>query len=156
MPGQVLIIGFGNPGRGDDGAGPECIERLRGIVPAGVALDSDYQLTVEDSAAAAEYATVIFVDASRTAAAPFEFTPTIPGDPGAGFSSHSVSPEGVLGLTAEIFGRRPEAYTLGIRGYEWDELREGLSPGAEENLEAAKKFLTAWLAGRVGSAPREG
>ena len=34
LRGKVLILGVGNPLRGDDGAGPHLIERLRGYVPA--------------------------------------------------------------------------------------------------------------------------
>ncbi len=34
LKGKVLILGVGNPLRGDDGAGPYLIERLRGCIPA--------------------------------------------------------------------------------------------------------------------------
>ena len=37
--------------------------------------------------------------------------------------------------------RIPEGYALGIRGYEFSEFGEALSPGAVENLTAALQFL---------------
>ncbi|OLZ69015.1 hydrogenase maturation protease [Streptomyces sp. IMTB 2501] len=33
MSGRVVVVGVGNPLRGDDGAGPEVVEALRGRVP---------------------------------------------------------------------------------------------------------------------------
>jgi hydrogenase maturation protease len=33
---EVLVVGIGNPDRGDDGLGPAVAERLRGLAPAGV------------------------------------------------------------------------------------------------------------------------
>lgn len=33
MSGRVLVIGVGNPLRGDDGIGPAAVEALRGRVP---------------------------------------------------------------------------------------------------------------------------
>ncbi|MFD9093242.1 hydrogenase maturation protease [Streptomyces collinus] len=38
MSGRVVVIGVGNPLRGDDGAGPAAVEALRGRVPHGTAL----------------------------------------------------------------------------------------------------------------------
>jgi hydrogenase maturation protease len=38
MPSRVVVIGVGNPMRGDDGAGRLVLDRLRGRVPAGVDL----------------------------------------------------------------------------------------------------------------------
>jgi hydrogenase maturation protease len=36
--GEVVVIGVGNPDRGDDGVGPEVLARLEGRVPGGVRL----------------------------------------------------------------------------------------------------------------------
>ena len=51
--GDVLVIGYGNPGRMDDGLGPATIDELEKLAIDGVDLDADYQLTVEDAAAVA-------------------------------------------------------------------------------------------------------
>ena len=72
--------------------------------------------------------------------------------PGLGFSSHGIEPEGVLALAADLFGARPEAYLLGIRGQEFGqrgpgriELGEGLTGPARDHLAAALAFLVPLL-----------
>ena len=142
---RVLVYGYGNPGRLDDGLGPAAIEALEGAVPAGVTLDSNYQLAVEDAAAVAAHEVVVFVDADATGPAPFRFDALAPAG-GVSFSSHSLSPGAVLGLSRDALGGAAEGYLLGIRGYEFDEFAERLSDGARRNLEAAVAFLRAALA----------
>jgi len=66
---QILVYGYGNPGRQDDGLGNELVRRLEewviaeGIVD--IAFDSNYQLNIEDADAIAQNELVIFVDASE-------------------------------------------------------------------------------------------
>ena len=47
---RVLVIGYGNPGRQDDGLGAAVIERLEALGLEGVTVDADYQLNIEDAA----------------------------------------------------------------------------------------------------------
>jgi hypothetical protein len=42
---------------------------------------------------------------------------------------------------AAYFDAEAEAYALGIRGYEFNAFEDRLSVGAQENLEAALRFL---------------
>jgi hypothetical protein len=51
-----------------------------------------------------------------------------------------MSPESVIALCGDIYGRVPESYVLAIRGYEW-EMFEGLSEKAMDNFNAAYNFL---------------
>ncbi len=60
------------------------------------------------------------------------------------FTTHELSPAAVLALCEELYGKRPLAWTLAIRGYAWD-LDEGLSPRAEINLSAALAFILGRL-----------
>jgi len=146
---SVLLIGFGNPGRCDDGLGPALAQQLEGLGIVGLEVDSDYQLTVEDAEAVSRYEVVVFVDASVNGAEPFEFKRLEPhGSPG--FSSHSVEPEEVLMLAKTLFGKTPKAYMLGIRGYEFNEFGEGLSAKAAENLKAAVEFVRTWIVKGAG------
>jgi hydrogenase maturation protease len=136
---RALVIGIGNPGRGDDGLGPKLVEHLESAGLEGVDLDSNYQLNVEDALACSRHEAVIFVDAGESGDVPFTFTGLEPGREIA-FTTHELSPASVLALCEELYGRRPEAWVLAVRGYEWD-LVEGLSPRAEINLSAALAFL---------------
>ena len=45
-------------------------------------------------------------------------------------------------LAKELFNAEPEAYILGIRGYDFNEFAEKLSPKARENLQAAFEYVT--------------
>ena len=70
---KVLVIGYGNPGRLDDGLGPALAAAIESAAPAGVTVDADYQLTVEDAAAVAEHDVVVFADAAVDGPEPFYF-----------------------------------------------------------------------------------
>jgi hydrogenase maturation protease len=141
---KVLLLGIGNPGRRDDGLGPALAARIEELGLEGVTVDSDYQLTIEDSAAAAEHEVVLIVDAAAAGPEPYFFSVLLPSGH-LEFSSHSVEPSGVLGLSQSVFGKSPEAYVLAIRGYEFEHLVEGLSAKAQANLQAALKFLAPLL-----------
>jgi hydrogenase maturation protease len=142
------VLGVGNPGRRDDGLGPALAERIESLALPGVSVDCDYQLTVEDSAAAAEHDVLVIVDAAAAGPEPYDFKPIAP-TAHLEFSSHSVDPGGVLGLCERVFGKKPQAFTLGVRGYEFDPLVEGLTDKARANLEEALAFLEQFLAGQA-------
>lgn len=138
---EILVLGWGNPGRLDDGLGPALVQSLGALRLPRVALDSDYQLTMEDAAEVARYRRVLFVDADRTGRAPFSLRRLRPEVEGSSFSTHSVSAGAVLALSRDLFGAEPEAWLLGIRGYEFDEFGEGLSDGARANLAQTVAFV---------------
>ncbi|MBI5543320.1 MAG: hydrogenase maturation protease [Deltaproteobacteria bacterium] len=144
---KVLLLGIGNPGRRDDGLGPALAEQVEKLDIPGVTVDADYQLTIEDSAAAAEHDVLVIADAAAAGPEPYSFQPLEPTEH-LEFSSHSVEPGGVLGLAQSVFGKKPEAWVLGIRGYEFGELAEGLSDQARANLQSALAFIEGWLRSR--------
>ena len=147
-PKRIHLIGFGNPGRLDDGLGPALAAAIDALQLPNVSVDSDYQLTVDDAHDVAPHDVVIFADADVRGREPFYFIPVDPGD-SIHFSSHGCSPSAVIGLARELFGGPAEAYLIGMRGYEWDAFEERLSTKAQENLAAAVAFLEPLLrAGR--------
>ena len=147
----ILIYGFGNPGRQDDGLGPALVEELEAWAQAekisGVAFDSNYQLNAEDALAVAESREVVFVDAAKEGPAPFEFRKLAP-QKEISFSTHAMSPESVLALADELYGARPPAWLLAIRGESW-EPNAAPTAAARFHLAAARDFVQAWLRGRV-------
>ncbi len=199
---RILLIGYGNPGRLDDGLGPALAEKFQQAEPApnsfqplekldpnpprppafaelrrgrsatppkegssqdvglnsppvegcrnggvgalwleNLTVEANYQLNVEDAAQIAEHDVVIFADASTDAEPPFTFTSVEAEKGGPTFSSHSISAPQLLGMTEELFGKKPEAWMLAIRGYDFNEFGEKLSEQATQNLEAATEFL---------------
>lgn len=143
LPPRTLLLGWGNPGRLDDGLGPALAETIERLALPGLTVGTGYQLQVEDAAELASYDRVIFVDADRSGAEPFWVAPLEPTDDGIGFSSHSVTPGALLSIARDLFDARPEAWLVGVRGYDFDEFGEGLSPRARRNLEQAADFLHA-------------
>ncbi len=144
---ETLVLGWGNPGRGDDGLGPEFVRAIEALGLESVECSSDYQLQVEDAADVARFRRVLFVDADRTGGEPFWLDRLHPQANGLSFSTHSVAPAAVLALVRDLFHSEPEAWILGIRGYEFDEFREQLSKGARSNLERAVKYVKSAVQG---------
>jgi hydrogenase maturation protease len=146
----VLVFGYGNPGRLDDGLGPALARELAGReLGSLVTLETGYQLQVEDAAVVAEHDVVVFADADRSCAAPFALRRLEPRHE-TSFSTHSVSPGAVLALAREHFDGATTGFVLGIRGYEFDRFGEELSPGARRNLaEAADHVCRALLDGSL-------
>jgi hydrogenase maturation protease len=138
-PAPILIIGIGNPSRGDDALGPLLIERLEALALPDVELLTDFQLQVEFSLDLQARQKVIFVDASLNAAAPFTFSPVLAAED-TSYSSHALSPGAVLHAYQKLFGEPPLSYVLAIRG-EAFELGEGLSTDAAAHLDAAINWL---------------
>jgi hydrogenase maturation protease len=152
---RVLVIGYGNPGRADDGLGPALAERLEAMALAGVTVESDYQLSIEHAAMAAEHDVVVFADADAHALEPFYIRPLEP-TPAARFTSHGVAPGEVLYLARTCFGAAPRGYLLGIRAAVLDRFGEGLSGPAREGLDAALRFLPRFVAGQIEASAGDG
>jgi hydrogenase maturation protease len=140
---DILIIGYGNPGRQDDGLGPALAEALERLELSGVTVDSDYQLTVEHAEAAARYRVVVFADATTEGREPFTWNRVQPGPAGIRFTSHHLGPADVLALARDLFGGEPAGYVLAVRGHRFGEFEVGLSPEAEIALAGAVDYLTA-------------
>ncbi len=139
-----LVIGIGNPSRGDDALGPLAIERLEALALADVELLTDFQLQVEYLLDIAERAEVVFIDASVAGDGPYSFAP-VQALQDHSFSSHALSPQAVLAAYERHYGQAPPpAHVLAIRGYRF-ELGEGLSGQAASNLEAATAFLATHM-----------
>jgi hydrogenase maturation protease len=138
---KVLFIGYGNPGRLDDGLGPALAARIEALSLKGMTVEADYQLAVENAFDVSRHDIVIFADAAVRGKAPFFFKEIHPRSP-LSLRSHSVSPEAVLFFAERMFHSRARAYVLGIRGYAFNGYDERLSERAEKNLEEAFQFVT--------------
>jgi hydrogenase maturation protease len=132
---RVLVLGYGNPGRQDDGLGPAAAQALEQLRLPNVRVETGYQLNIEDAAAAVEHDAVLFIDAAAEGPEPFELRQVEPAS-GMAFTSHIVPPGVLLAICRQCYGRAPRAWLLAIRGYEF-ELAEGLTERATANLQQA-------------------
>jgi hydrogenase maturation protease len=139
---RILVIGYGNPGRRDDGLGPALADRLENLDRANVTVDRDYQLSVEHAELVAHHDIVVFADAATDGDghAPF-YLRRVEAAADTSYSSHSLSPQAVLHLAAECFGAHPHAWLLGIRPVDMDSFAEGLTHEAEAHLALALAAL---------------
>lgn len=142
---MTLVIGFGNPGRGDDGIGPELAARLSRRQLPGIRVLSDFQLKVEHAIEIARSRRVVFADASVAATSPFEFT-RLEALADADLGSHSIGPTALMALAEFYFKATCPAFLLAIAGTDFDRIQDGLSASAERNLACAEVFLLDWLA----------
>jgi hydrogenase maturation protease len=142
-PQSIFVLGYGNPGRQDDGLGPKAADLIASLGLSFVTTDAAFQLNIEDAEAISGYDVAVFVDASVSAPEPFSFEP-LPPAAEVTFTSHSVSPGSIMKLAADHFGPAPRAWVMAIRGYSF-EFQEGLTDEAERNLDAAVKFLSDFL-----------
>jgi hydrogenase maturation protease len=136
---EILVFGYGNPGRGDDGIGLVFVERLvrEGLDAAGdVECQTDMQLQVEHVTDLCVCRLALFVDADASCEAPYRLS-RIEAAKDDSYTSHAMSPEALLYAYLQVYGTEPPpAFLLRIRGYGF-ELGEALGPQAESNLEAA-------------------
>jgi hydrogenase maturation protease len=142
---NILFIGYGNPGRLDDGLGPALASRIEEASLKGLTVEADYQLAVENAFDVSRHDIVIFADAAVKGREPFFFKEIRSRSP-MSISSHSVSPEAVLFFAERMFHSKARAYVLGIRGYEFNDFEERLSERAQQNLEEAFQFIANLIA----------
>ena len=130
---NVLVLGIGNPSRGDDALGHAFVERLARALPPGVEVLTDFQLQIEHALDLVGRTRVVFVDASY--AEGVSLRPAFPRADVAA-QTHALSPEAVLEVHRQVVGPPPEAFVLAIGGVSF-ELGDDLSPVARGNLEQA-------------------
>lgn len=144
----VLIIGIGNPSRGDDALGPLAIERLAGLDLPGTELLTDFQLQIEHALDLVGRREVVFIDATAAGPEPFAFAPLDPA-PDTGPLSHALPPAAVLAAYRHVStAPLPAAFVLAVRGYGFA-LGAPPSAAAAANLDAALQLLTARYAATV-------
>jgi len=148
---SVLVYGYGNPGRQDDGLGVMLAEKIETWAKSqgfeSVHTDSNYQLNLEDADALARHDLVVFADASGENLEDFRLEVLEP-SPALEFTMHAVSPAFILHLCHQMFDKTPETYLLHIRGYEW-EFMGTMTEKATRNLEKAVAFVEEFLGGRL-------
>jgi hydrogenase maturation protease len=114
---RVLIVGFGNPLRRDDGVGWLAASELLAAFPSSeVEVIRVPQLTPELAERVSQTHAVIFIDAARDRA-PGELRcqPLQPAPENTRFS-HQLSPAAVLGLARELYGANPQAFAITLGG----------------------------------------
>lgn len=132
---KVLVIGYGNTLRSDDGAGKIVANEVAKRRWENVRSLCVHQLTPELAQEIACASTVIFVDASLSDSETLQVKRLIP-QPTAISLGHLGEPRSLLALTQAIYGKIPPAYWILIPAVNF-EFGEKLSPITEGAVMAA-------------------
>jgi hydrogenase maturation protease len=110
---RLLVLGFGNELRSDDGIGPHLADQVAGWRQPGVRALAVPLLTPELAALVAAVDLVVFVDA---AAGPADRPRLIPLEPSASTTllGHASTPESLLALAGSVFGRSSPGWILSV------------------------------------------
>jgi len=155
-----MVIGVGNPLRGDDGVGALLAEQastlLHGAGCGGrLAVRSVQQLTPELAEELAQLKAVLFIDAwLAPAGARPQLRDLVPGAPLAGVSgatvgdSHRLEPAALLALSQVLYGRAPAGQLLLVPATAFGP-GPALSAGLRAALPQARSLLRLWLSGHA-------
>ena len=136
---EVLVIGYGNTVRGDDGVGPRVAEAVGNLLLPGVRTLICPLLTPELAAPISRADTVIFVDAAVDAPDQVQWRKLEPNDTSQ-LMAHAADPRTMLALSRDVFGQVPEAWWLTIPAVDLS-FREDFSPAVQRGFtEAVEKI----------------
>lgn len=156
---KTLLLGWGNPDRQDDGAAwhvlaevarrsglpvPDEIGELFESQSDDLELFFALQLTPEMSETIAAFDRVVFIDAHtgavpddlniRSLDAVFQTSPL----------THHLTPESCLELAARLYGARPQAWLVSVRGYAFGFSHE-VSPRTAQLVDQAAGTILTWV-----------
>ena len=142
---DIVVIGYGNELRGDDGVGPH-VARAIARRHANIRVIATHQLTPELAECLAQSKLAIFVDACENVRrADVLATPLAPAAI-SDTASHDSSPRSLLDLALTVYGRAPAAWLVTVPAFDLSH-REGLSAATSALAEAAcvriEKLLAA-------------
>jgi hydrogenase maturation protease len=122
-----LVIGYGNPLRRDDGAGPEVARRIEALGLPGVEVIEAHQLLPEYAEPLSRAERAVFIDATvEETATSVEVRPIHP-RADASLAAHASDPEALLAVALLIFDHAPDAWLVTIPGIDFS-LGESLTP----------------------------
>jgi len=139
---NVLIIGYGNTLRGDDGVGPRVAEAVGGLNLPGVRTLMCPLLTPELADPISRVEHVIFVDAAVDAPQEVQWRKLQPKE-SSQLMAHAADPRTMLALARDVFGHVPEAWWLTIPAIDLG-FCEQFSPAVRRDFKVAVKTIEAF------------
>jgi hydrogenase maturation protease len=136
---EILVIGYGNTLRGDDGVGPRVAEAVGNLHLPGVRTLICPLLTPELADPISRAEKVIFVDAAVDAPQEVAWRKLQP-DESSQIVAHAADPRKMLALARDVFGHAPEAWWLTIPAVDLG-FHEELSPTVQRSFGVAVKKI---------------
>lgn len=138
---RVLILGYGNPLRSDDGVGWQAaVQLFRENQSPNVEVRPCHQLTPELAETISRADAVLFIDCIRKGT-PGDFRcEEIHWQAGSISFTHDLSPTALLDLASQLFGSCPRAFLLTVSG-ECFATGESLSPTVSRQIPMLKERI---------------
>ncbi|HQJ75268.1 MAG TPA: hydrogenase maturation protease [Bacteroidota bacterium] len=138
---KILIIGYGNTLRGDDGIGQIIAEKIEKLNFKDIDILALHQLTPDIAGKIIEYKVVFFIDASQNtelnevqvlSLEPSESSPKI---------EHAMNPEDILKLAEELYNFYPKSFCVLVPARNFS-FSESLSDLTKSMIQPAIKIIT--------------
>ena len=136
---RLLVIGYGNTLRSDDGVGPRVAEEVEKLNLSAVRSIMRGLLTPELAEPISQARRVVFVDASVEVPGRLQLRPLSAGS-SSQIMAHTADPRTLLALARDVFGQAPPAWWLTIP-IENLAIGEQLSAKAREGLVEAVREI---------------
>jgi hydrogenase maturation protease len=145
---RILILGYGNPLRSDDGLGWRAAEKLaEKFSSSDVEIRTCHQLLPELVDLVSQSGTTFFIDATPEGEPGEVRCQWVVPQPASLRFSHQLSPAAMLAWSRELYGRCPKAFAVSVCGRCF-EFGETLSPVVAASLSCVTA-LVAQLAGQI-------
>lgn len=146
---RTLIIGIGNPLRGDDGLGWKVADELSCELSCEPRRDdvhvlATHQLTPELAELASQADRVLFIDAAQSGPPGTMTCRRVLPDAPAVRLSHALSPAALLSMTEKLYGRSPAACLLTLAGDSFSP-GESLSPAVAAALPVLRMQIQRFI-----------
>ena len=148
MPSELLVIGYGNTLRRDDGVGARVAETIEALAIPGVRTLACPQLTPELADPVSQVEAVIFVDASAEGPLVHVSLRHVKPADSSRMLTHTADPATLLALARDVYGRVPAAWCLTVPAEEIG-FGDELSPVARRGLKQAVKRIRDFQRRRV-------
>ena len=134
-PTRILVIGYGNTLRGDDGVGPRVAEAIAALNLPGVRTLACPLLTPELADPISRAEKVIYVDAAVDAPREVQWRELQPNE-SSQIMAHAADPRTMLALSRDVFGQVPAAWWLTIPAVDLG-FHEEFSPAVQRDFAVA-------------------
>jgi len=141
-PAGILVIGYGNTLRRDDGVGPRAADAVAALALPGVRTLACPLLTPELADPVSRASVAIFVDAAVDAPREVQRRELAPAH-SSQVMAHAASPATLLALARDVYGHAPEGWWLTIPAEDLG-IGEELSPLAQRGFEIAVQEVKRW------------
>ena len=138
---KILLIGYGNPTRMDDGVGWYIAKMIRESISDRIDVMEADQLSIEMIEDIKDRQVVIFVDAHVSEEDDWIRISEVQPDSKLGLTAHIVSPSNLLSICQSIYNKYPKAYLYSVKGVNFD-FSEELSEQTRKSADEAIKLLS--------------